>query len=105
MAKRAQAGALRTRIRIFDLPRDEHGEVLRDQDGYEVKEPVNVFGPGATRQCQWVNAWGSEVYAARQAFGAPALSFSVADGGQLLVMGCAIPGRPCCWYARVRVFR
>lgn len=67
MAKRAQAGALRTRIRIFDLPRDENGEVLRDRDGYEVKEPVNVFGPGATRQCQWVNAWGGEVYAARQA--------------------------------------
>ncbi len=35
-----------------------------------------------------------------QAFGAPALSFSVADGGQLLVMGCAIPGRPRCWTAR-----
>lgn len=67
MAKSARAGELRTRIMVFDLPRDEGGEVLKDADGYEVTEPVNVFGSGATRQCRWVNAWGSEVYAARQA--------------------------------------
>lgn len=67
MARYAGAGELRTRIMVFDLPRDETGEVLKDTDGYEVKELVNVFGEGRTRSCKWVNAWGTEVYQARQA--------------------------------------
>lgn len=52
---------------VFDLPRDEHGGVEQGPDGYPVSEPVNVFGEGKTRYCKWVNAWGSEVYTARQA--------------------------------------
>ena len=67
MPKQIGAGDLRTRITVFDLPRDEAGEVLRDADGYPVQEPVNVFGPGGGRSCKWEDAWGSEVYAARQA--------------------------------------
>ena len=67
MPKQIGAGDLRTRITVFDLPRDETGEVLRDADGYPVQEPVNVFGPGGGRSCKWEDAWGSEVYAARQA--------------------------------------
>ena len=67
MPKQIGAGDLRTRITVFDLPRDEAGEVLRDADGYPAQEPVNVFGPGGGRSCKWEDAWGSEVYAARQA--------------------------------------
>ena len=67
MARQAGAGALRTRIQVFDLPRDSSGEVERDPDGYEATQPVNVFGAGKTRSCQWVSAWGSEIYQARQA--------------------------------------
>ena len=64
MAKRANAGELRTKIMVFDLPRDEHGEVELGPDGYPASKPVNVFGEG---NCKWVNAWGTEVYTARQA--------------------------------------
>ena len=67
MAKRAPAGALRTRIQIFDYPRDERGEPARDRDGYPAQGPVNVYGPGAVRHCRWVNAHGREAYEARQA--------------------------------------
>jgi len=67
MAKRANAGELRTKIMVFDLPRDEHGEVELGPDGYPASKPVNVFGEGKTRYCKWVNAWGTEVYTARQA--------------------------------------
>ena len=69
MAKRANAGELRTKIMVFDLPRDEHGEVELGPDGYPASKPVNVFGEGKTRYCKWVNAWGTEVYTARQAGG------------------------------------
>ena len=67
MARSAGAGELRTKIKVFDLPRGQDGEPATDKDGYPVTEPENVFGPGATRQVKWVNAWGSEVYQARQA--------------------------------------
>lgn len=67
MARSAGAGELRTKIKVFDLPRGQDGEPATDKDGYPVTEPENVFGPGATRQAKWVNAWGSEVYQARQA--------------------------------------
>lgn len=67
MARSAGAGELRTKIMVFDLPRDEHGEVELGPDGYPASEPVNVFGEGKTRYCKWVNAWGTEVYTARQA--------------------------------------
>lgn len=67
MAKRAGAGEMRTRISVWDRPRDGTGAPLRDGDGYPVQTPVNVFGEGGGRWCRWVDAWGSEVYAARQA--------------------------------------
>ena len=52
---------------VFDLLRGEHGEVELGPDGYPASKPVNVFGEGKTRYCKWVNAWGTEVYTARQA--------------------------------------
>ena len=51
MAKRANAGELRTKIMVFDLPRDGHGEVELGPDGYPASKPVNVFGEGKTRYC------------------------------------------------------
>lgn len=63
MARRANAGALRTKIRVFAPPPDG----ALDSDGYPASKPVNVFGEGKTRYCKWVNAHGSEVYDARQA--------------------------------------
>ena len=63
MAKQARAGALRTKITVL-----EHvtvgGPPGKDADGYPVggrADPV-----GAPLWCKWVNAYGSEVYAARQ---------------------------------------
>lgn len=35
MTRHVDAGELRTRITVYDLPRDEKGEVLRDDDGYK----------------------------------------------------------------------
>ena len=67
MTRHVDAGELRTRITVYDLPRDEKGEVLLDDDGYPAREPVNAFGPGGGRSCKWEDAWGSQVYAARQA--------------------------------------
>ncbi len=67
MTRHVDAGELRTRITVYDLPRDEKGEVLLDDDGYPAQEPVNAFGPGGGRSCKWEDAWGSQVYAARQA--------------------------------------
>lgn len=63
MAKQAGAGDLRTKIRVFDRP----GDKPRDSDGYPIDGPENVFGKGAVRYCKWVNAYGREVYDARQA--------------------------------------
>lgn len=63
MASRTTAGDLRTRIMVFDKPTD--GQL--DSDGYPVETPVNVFGEDGTRQCKWVNAYGREVYDAKQA--------------------------------------
>ena len=63
MANRASAGELRTRIRVFSSPTP--GAV--DDDGYPVDKPVNVFGDGGSRLCKWVNAYGREVYDAKQA--------------------------------------
>ena len=52
---------------FFDFPRDEKGEIEQDMDGNEATERVNILGEGAFRMCKWTNAWGSEVYTARQA--------------------------------------
>lgn len=62
MAYHATAGELRTRITVFDVP---GGEEL-NENGYQVTEPVNVFGEGGSRMCKWVNAYGGEVYTAKQ---------------------------------------
>ncbi len=62
MAKSARAGELRTRIQVFA---PVEGGV--DADGYPIEGTVNVFGEGGSRRCKWVNAYGREVYDARQA--------------------------------------
>lgn len=62
MAKSARAGELRTKIIAFDWP--PGGGV--DADGYPLAKKENVFGPGGFRRCRWVNAYGREVYDARQ---------------------------------------
>ncbi len=61
------AGALRTRIQVFDLPWDQDGSPVLNDNGYPIQEPVNVFGEGRSVHCRWVNAHGSEVYDAKQA--------------------------------------
>lgn len=63
MARSASAGELRTRIKVFDVP---NGEAW-NENGYPVQEPINVFGEGGSRMCKWVNAYGVEVYTAKQA--------------------------------------
>lgn len=64
MAKRAVAGELRTKIMVFGYPSEDGG---RDADGFGGPRRVNVFGEGRTIHCKWVNAYGKEVYEARQA--------------------------------------
>lgn len=63
MAYHATAGELRTRIRVYDRP----GGGALNENGYPATEPVNVFGEGGRRMCKWVNAYGGEVYTAKQA--------------------------------------
>lgn len=63
MAVSAGAGELRTKIYIFDTPPGEK----RNKNGFTTGEQENVFGPGGFRRCKWANAWGREVYDARQA--------------------------------------
>lgn len=62
MAKSARAGELRTRIMVFD--KTAPGTV--NKNGFLVTDCVNVFGDGATRRCKWLNAYGREVYDAKQ---------------------------------------
>lgn len=63
MARSTTAGEMRTRIRVFDAPEPS----ARDKDGYMILDLVNVFGEGGSRMCKWVNAYGAEVYTAKQA--------------------------------------
>lgn len=63
MARSTNAGEMRTRIKVFDVP---EGETL-NENGYPVRGPFNVFGEGESRMCKWVNAYGSEVYTAQAA--------------------------------------
>lgn len=58
MAKRANAGALRTPIII-----EKHTET-QDADGFPVQAWVNVFGMGKFLKVKWTNAHGTEVYEA-----------------------------------------
>jgi len=64
MAKRASAGDLRTRVYVLDR-RDLSYTV--DKIGNRVMDPVEVQKVGRPLLCKWVNAYGGEVYTARQA--------------------------------------
>jgi len=63
VSRYANAGELRTKIRVF-RPVDEP-----DPDGYTggISRLENVFDENGFRYCKWVNAHGTEVYEARQA--------------------------------------
>lgn len=63
MAGRTTAGEMRTRIMIFDHPMSSSG---LDDAGFPLADKVNVLGKGRVVHCKWVNAYGSEVYEARQ---------------------------------------
>ncbi len=56
MAKRANAGELRTSIIVEKYPETQ------DDDGYPIKGWINVFGEGKTLKVKWVNIHGTEVY-------------------------------------------
>ena len=58
MAKRANAGSLRTAVNFVRVDREQ------DDDGFPVETEVNIFG--GPIYAQWVNAHGSEVYQAAQ---------------------------------------
>lgn len=58
MAKKATAGALRTRIRVVGA-----GDDMRDADGYLPDTEAETL----RTRCKWVNAYGREVYDAKQA--------------------------------------
>lgn len=60
MAKSVNPGDLRTLVRFFSVTR------TADAEGVPAEAEVNVFGEGAAVRCQWVNAHGSEVFAAQQ---------------------------------------
>lgn len=66
MAKQAQVGELRTRLYIRKKVKDTDG------DGVPREREESVFppGPGGAERvwhCKWVNAYGSEVFAAMEA--------------------------------------
>lgn len=66
MAKSAAAGELRTRIYIRKRIKTV------DDEGVPLQEEESVFAPGPDGKermyhCKWVNAYGSEVFAAMQA--------------------------------------
>lgn len=66
MARRVNAGEMRTKIRVVRTrPIDEDGadEDVVDEDGVPVGVPVEVL----SCRCKWVNGHGDEVYKAKQA--------------------------------------
>lgn len=56
MAKRANAGELRTPVVVESLIETQ------DADGYPVRVWLNVFGQGKEYRVKWVNVHGREVY-------------------------------------------
>jgi head-tail adaptor len=56
MAKRANAGELRTPIIVEELTE------MQDVDGYPVRVWFNVFGRDNKYHVKWVNVHGAEVY-------------------------------------------
>lgn len=65
MARSANAGELRTRIRVTAMEpvTDSLGRPVTDEESNPVRREVEVYACW----CKWVNAWGSEVYAAMSA--------------------------------------
>ena len=61
MARRADAGDLRTKITI------QVRKGSATSNGYERETWENVFPNGTVWHCKWVNAHGLEVFSARQA--------------------------------------
>lgn len=64
MAKQARAGELRTRVYVMDR-KDLPYRI--DRVGNRIYDPVEVQRVGRPLLCKWVNAYGNEVYTARQA--------------------------------------
>lgn len=64
MAKRASAGELKTKIYVLD--RAELPQVV-DSLGNWSCDTSGLLERGRQLRCKWVNAYGSEVFAARQA--------------------------------------
>ena len=60
MAKRADPGAMRTKIRVMKLIDGRNG------NGYRTATFVNVLEDGGVIPCKWVHEHGKEVFAARQ---------------------------------------
>ena len=60
MSKYANAGALRTPVRFMRVTRET------DSEGYPVETRENVFGGDQCVYCEWVNAHGTETFAAMQ---------------------------------------
>jgi hypothetical protein len=60
MSKSANAGELRTAVQFFRVVR------VTDDDGVSGEAEINIFGEGADVFVKWVNAHGSEVFAAMQ---------------------------------------
>lgn len=60
MSKSANAGELRTPITVMSVSKPT------DDEGYDSYVETNVFGTGAVLMCKWVNAHGTEVFAAAQ---------------------------------------
>lgn len=56
MSKSANSGELRTPVRFYRVERE------LDAEGNSEEREIDVFGPGVTVRCKWVNAHGSEVF-------------------------------------------
>lgn len=56
MSKRANAGEMRTLIRIM-----QRKETVND-NGFSEESWVNAYGEGCYLRCKWVNSHGSEVF-------------------------------------------
>ena len=84
MSKRANAGEMRTLIRIM-----QRMETVND-NGFSEESWVNAYGEGCYLRCKWVNSHGSEVfsrdsYAERRTATATMRYSPLADDGKLVV--------------------
>lgn len=60
MSKEANAGELRTPVFFVRLDKKT------DEDGVTRNLEINIFGEGVFIRCKWINAHGTEVFAAMQ---------------------------------------